>query len=71
LPTEPRSLLHYVKGRYMNDPEFHAKVEMVLKIMERTHEELTPDEMGLITTAAALGLAMEWVDVATGALLDH
>jgi hypothetical protein len=55
----------------MNDPEFHAKVEMVLKIMERTHEELTPDEMGLITTAAALGLAMEWVDVATGALLDH
>lgn len=68
---EPRQILHYAKGRYLNDADFHARVERALQVVRATHDDLTEDEMGLVTTAAALGLAMQWVDPQTGRIFDE
>jgi hypothetical protein len=65
----PRRLLDYAKGRYINDAEFHARVEIAVRVIDQTHD-LSDLDYGLVTSAAALGLAMQWVDPATGAILD-
>src|SRR5262252_6621729 len=70
--TVDEKLIAYAQRRYDNDAEFHAKANMAanLALIARRPEGHAVDDWGMAVTAAALGLAMEWVDPATGKILD-
>jgi hypothetical protein len=61
----------YAKRRYFEDAEFHARVEVAVQLLAKAHPvSLTDQERSLATTAAAIGLAMQWVDPMTGRIFD-
>jgi hypothetical protein len=60
---QEREVVQYARHRYLNDAEFHAKVDVAVMIAHQ-HAE------GDLTALAAIALAMEWVDPMTGAIRD-
>lgn len=62
-------VVKYARKRYLIDAEFHARVERAVQLLDQEHR-LSDDERALATTAAAVGLAMEWVDPTTGRIFD-
>lgn len=61
-------VFEYARKRYHTDAEFHARVEVAVQIVLERH---VGADREAVTMAAAVGLAMEWVDPQTGRIFDE
>lgn len=69
-------IIAYARHRYLTDPEFHARAAMAVQIAEEVHRQerglgWNENERQVAIEAAAIGLAMEWVDPTTGEIIDR
>jgi hypothetical protein len=65
--TTPQEIFRYATGRWLKDPEFHARVSISVQVLEEIYGE---QDDGKFTTAAAVGLAAQWVDPQSGRICD-